>query len=301
MTDTQDYLLYCRIIELGSISAAAGHLGLSVPMASKRLARLEARLGTRLINRSTRRIEPTAAGLAFHADALAILAAIQQAEARAAGTTQSLAGRLRVSAPTSFGRLHVAPWLGDFLDAHPELEFTLDLTDRFVDVLADGIDVAIRIGGSVPASLQATTLAPNRRILCAAPAYLARAGTPADLRDLHRHRLLAADGQSPWRLTGPQGRVAFEVRPAVRTNSSEVVRELALGGQGIALRSIWDINRDLAAGRLVQVMPDHEGNRDVHIQAVHARAPDPPRRISAFVGWLRALYQPAPPWIGASR
>lgn len=296
MTDAIDYDLFARIAELGSISAAAARLGISPPMASKRLARLEARLGTRLINRSTRRIALTAAGQQFRDDAVAILNAIHSAEARAAGTTQTLSGPLRVSAPTSFGRMHIAPYLKPFLDVHPQIEFTLDLADSFVDVLADGIDVAVRIAGTVPAALHSTVLAPNRRILCAAPAYLARHGAPLSLRDLHHHRLLAAQGQSPWRLAGPDGRVTFDVKSAVQTNSSEVVRELALTGLGIALRSLWDVTADLASGRLVQVLNSHQGLPDVHIHAVHLRSPTQPRRVTAFIDHLRDLYQPVPPW-----
>ena len=296
MTDAIDYDLFARIAELGSISAAAARLGISPPMASKRLARLEARLGARLINRSTRRIALTAAGQQFRDDAVAILNAIHSAEARAAGTTQTLSGPLRVSAPTSFGRMHIAPYLKPFLDVHPQIEFTLDLADSFVDVLADGIDVAVRIAGTVPAALHSTVLAPNRRILCAAPAYLARHGAPLSLRDLHHHRLLAAQGQSPWRLAGPEGRVTFDVKSAVQTNSSEVVRELALTGLGIALRSLWDVTADLASGRLVQVLNSHQGLPDVHIHAVHLRSPAQPRRVTAFIDHLRDLYQPVPPW-----
>ncbi len=296
MTDASDYDLFARIAELGSISAAAARLGISAPMASKRLARLEARLGARLINRSTRRIVLTGAGQTFRDDAVAILNAIQAAEARLAGTTQTLSGPLRVSAPTSFGRMHVAPYLKPFLEAHPQIEFTLDLSDRFVDVLGDGVDLALRISRGMPASLTSWVLAPNRRILCASPAYLDRNGRPATLRDLHQHMLLAAQGQSPWRLAGPEGAVTFDVKSAVQTNSSEVVRELALTGLGIALRSLWDVNADLAAGRLVRVLDNHEGLTDVHIQAVHLRHATQPRRVTAFIDYLRGLYQPIAPW-----
>lgn len=296
MTDASDYDLFVKIAELGSISAAAARMGISVPMASKRLVRLETRLGARLINRSTRRIVLTTAGLQFRDDAAAILNAIQVAEARLAGTTQMLSGPLRVSAPTSFGRMHVAPYLKPFLDAHPQIEFTLDLSDRFVDVLGDGFDLALRISGAVPASLMSWDLAPNRRILCATPAYLERHGTPRTLRDLHQHKLLAAQGQSPWRLSSPEGTVTVDVKSAVLTNSSEVVRELALAGLGIALRSIWDVNADLAAGRLVRALDSHQGLTDVTIHVVHLHNPAQPRRVTAFIDYLRNLYQPIPPW-----
>ena len=146
--------------------------------------------------------------------------------------------------------------------------------------LPDGQGVAVRAG----------------RVLCASPDYLAREGSPRTLRDLARHRRLAADGQSPWRLSGVDGPVLFEPRSVVRTNSSEVVRELALAGMGIALRSLWDVHGDLAAGRLVRVLPQWQGQTDVHIHAVTLPGPAPAARVSAFVSYLAALYQPAPPW-----
>lgn len=296
MSQDFDYELFARIAELGSISAAAAKLGISVPMASKRLARLETRLGTRLINRTTRRIALTAAGLQFRDDVVAILNAIQTAEERLVGVTQRLSGTLRISAPTSFGRMHVAPYLKPFLDTHPQIEIEFDLADGFVDLLRDGVDLAIRISASDPTSLGSRVLAPNQRILCAAPDYLDRHGTPASLRDLHHHTLLAAHGQSPWRLAGPDGTVTVDVKSAVRTNSSEVVRELALAGLGVALRSLWDVNADLSAGRLVRVLDAWQGLTDVQIHAVYPANPTPPRRVIAFIDYLRLLYHPVPPW-----
>ena len=302
-----DYDLFACIADLGSISAAADKLGISVPMASKRLARLEARLGTRLINRSTRRLALTGAGLQFRDDVVAILNAIQTAEERLVGATRLLSGPIRVSAPTSFGRMHVAPYLKPFLDAHPQVDLELNLTDDLVDLLALGIDVAVRIAevpgriAEVPVSGAGPApgiclLAPNRRILCAAPGYLAHHGTPAALKDLAQHRTLAAQGQSPWRLSGPDGPVTVDPRSIVRTNSSEVVRELAIAGMGIALRSLWDVNADLAAGRLVRVLDAWQGLTDVHIHAAFLPSPSQPRRVTAFIDYLRQLFQPVPPW-----
>jgi DNA-binding transcriptional LysR family regulator len=296
-----DYDLFACIADQGSISAAADKLGISVPMASKRLARLEARLGTRLINRSTRRLALTGAGQQFRDDVVAILNAIQTAEERLVGATRLLSGPIRISAPTSFGRMHVAPYLKPFLDAHPQVDLELNLTDDLVDLLALGIDVAVRIA-EVPVRAAAAPppgiclLAPNRRILCAAPGYLARHGTPATLKDLAQHRTLAAQWQSPWRLAGPDGPVTVDPRSLVRTNSSEVVRELALAGMGIALRSLWDVNADLAAGRLVRVLDAWQGLTDVHIHAAFLPSPSQPRRVTAFIDYLRELFQPVPPW-----
>lgn len=291
-----DYRLFARILDLGSLSAAGRELGLSPAAASKRLAALEQRLGARLIHRSTRRLAPTEAGRIFHDDVRAILAAAEAAEARVAGRAESPSGSLRISAPTSFGRLHVAPHLSGFLEHHPAVQVELLLDDGFVDLVADRIDVAIRIATEPrSAGLTAQLLAPNRRVLCAAPAYLDRHGAPISLVDLVGHRLLAASNQTPWRLESAKARRVLDVDSHVRTNSSEVVRELALAGAGIALRSTWDVGRELASGALRRILPDWQGATDVGIYAVHARAAPLPAAVRAYVAHLGALYAP-PPW-----
>lgn len=292
-----DYALFARIVEAGSLSAAARALGLSPAMVSKRLARLEARLGVTLVNRTTRRLALTELGARFHADVLSILAAIREAEERLSGDRAGAGGPLRVSAPTSFGRLHVAPHLKSFLDAHPAVELQFDLSDAFADLMAEKIDLAIRITSRVEPGLVTRRLATSRRILCAAPAYLEAQGAPATIAELRTHRLLAAEGQMPWRLVGTDSRVALvEGHSHVRTNSSEMVRELAVAGVGIALRSLWDISHELAAGRLVRLLPNHEGSADVAIYAVSPRLPRPLPAADAFRDFLAALFTPVAPW-----
>ncbi|KAK0350216.1 hypothetical protein LTR94_029926, partial [Friedmanniomyces endolithicus] len=148
----------------------------------------------------------------------------------------------------------------------------------------------------VEASMVGVRLASNRRVLCASPAYIAEHGEPRALRDLSGHRLLAAAGQSPWRLQGPNGAVWVTIDSRVATNSSEVVRELAVAGAGIALRSTWDIHQDLAAGRLRVVLPDHQGAQSVGLYAVHPRSDLVPASVVAFVAYLADLYGDHPPW-----
>lgn len=290
-----DYALFAEIVRSGSLSAAARRLAISPAMVSKRLARLETRLGTRLVHRTTRRLSLTQAGQGFHDDVVAILAAVAAAEARLSGEGIA-AGSLRVSAPTSFGRLHVAPHLGAFLEAHPRIDLQLDLSDGFTDLIAERIDVAIRIAPSIGPGLDAHRLATSRRILCASPGYVAAHGAPARIADLPHCPLLAATGQLPWRLDGPHGPVTITGRSHVRTNSSEVVRELAIAGIGIALRSLWDVGKDIAQGRLVRILPDHEGSADVGIYAVHPRSALIPGAVAAFITYLGAIYAPSPPW-----
>ncbi|KQM68139.1 LysR family transcriptional regulator [Sphingomonas sp. Leaf17] len=288
-----DSALFVDVVTAGSLSAAARARGISPAMVSKRIARLEARLGVRLLHRTTRRLEPTARGERFHADMVQVLAAIRAAEARVADGRDAPSGPLRISAPTSFGRLHVAPHLAAFLDAYPGIALELNLSDGFADLIGEGIDLAIRIAPRVEPALVAHRLADSRRILCAAPAYLAARGVPVDADALADHRLLAATGQMPWRLADG---ITIDRASHVRTNSSEVVRELAIAGVGIALRSLWDVSADLAAGRLVRVLPAIEGSADVGIYAVHPRGSPVPAGVTALLDYLRALWSPAPSW-----
>lgn len=285
-----DYELFAEVVEGGSLSAAARRLRISPAMVSKRLARLEARLGARLVHRTTRRLSLTHAGQAFHDDVVAILAAIQAAEARISGEQGGAAGNLRISAPTSFGRLHVAPHLKGFLDAYPRIDLQFDLSDDFIDLIAARIDLAIRIAPSIGPGLVGHRLATSPRLLCAATSYLDAHGMPATIGELDRHRLLAATGQLPWRLQGPDGPVLVNGESYVRTNSSEIVRELAVAGVGIALRSLWDVGHDIAEGRLLPILRDYEGSSDVGIYAVHPRAPLVPAAVSAFVDYMKMIY-----------
>jgi len=292
----EDYDLFVAIVEAGSLSAAGRRLRISPAMVSKRLARLEARLGATLVHRTTRRLMLTDVGQGFLEDVSRILEAVRSAEARVAGQVGQPGGRLRISAPTSFGRLHVAPRLKDFLDRFPRIELSLDLDDSFIDLLDQRVDVAIRIATRPEGSLIAHHLAENRRILCAAPAYLAEHGAPEALTDLAAHRLLAADHQFPWRLEGPDGPVSFDAVSAVRTNSSEVARELTIAGLGIALRSTWDVGPALRDGSLVRILADIGGASDVAIYAVQPRGSAEAPNARAFVDHFRALFSPVPPW-----
>jgi DNA-binding transcriptional LysR family regulator len=291
----RDYRLFVLVVEMGSISGAGQRLGLSPAAASKRLTALEERLGARLVQRTTRRLSTTSIGQAFYEEARAILSAADAAEARVAGRAERPSGLLRISAPTSFGRLHVAPHLPSFLTHYPEVQAEILLDDGYTDLVADRIDVAIRIAPQPDSpALAARLLAPNRRVLCAAPAYLAAQGEPATLDALAGHRLLAARHQSPWRLEGPDERRSIEVESIVATNSSEVVRELCLAGMGVALRSTWDVGAELASGALRRVLPAWQGATDVAIWAVHARAEPLPAAVTACVDHMAAALEPVP-------
>ena len=291
-----DHELFVAIVAEGGLAAAGRRLHVSPTMMSKRLARLEHRLGAKLVHRTTRRLALTPAGERLHADLRAILAALDDAERRVSGASAVATGPLRISAPTSFGRMHLAPYLQRFLDDHPAVDLSVDLSDDYSDLLDGRFDLAIRISADPGPALAARRLATNRRILCAAPAYLDAHGSPNRIADLKAHRLLAARGQMPWRLIGPKGPATIDGRSHVHTNSSELVRELTLAGGGVALRSLWDIADALDQGLVRQILPDHQGSADVGLYAVHLPQANPPRALTAFIEFLVGLYAPTPPW-----
>lgn len=288
-----DYDLFIAAAAQGSLAAGGRALGISATMASRRIARLERRLGAQLIHRSTRRFALTAPGEQFHAALLHIQTQLHAAEAQVSGRLDGPAGPFRISAPTSFGRLYIAPLLPAFLARHPQCALSVDLSDGFVDLVAGRIDCAIRIASDIPAGLAAHRLGDSRRILCAAPAYLAAAGTPRSIDDLAHHVLLAADGQLPWRLLHGHRIATVERQSHVATNSSELIRELTLAGLGIALRSLWDVGDALRDGRLVRVLPGWQGSSRVGIHVVHPKAAMVPPAVPAFIAFLREKLDPS--------
>ncbi|MCL6705381.1 LysR family transcriptional regulator [Pseudomonas sp. R2.Fl] len=296
MTNLGDLEIFARVISSGSMSLAARSLGLSPAVVSKRIKRLEDRLGTRLLQRTTRQISLTEAGQGFHERVLAVLAGLEEAEAFAAGRSSEVRGTLKISAPTSFGRMHIAPHLKRFMGAHPELVIELVLSDEFTDIVAGGFDLAIRIAELTDSSLVARRLAPVRRILCAAPDYIAGHGTPETIEDLKHHRCLPAHNHDAWRLEGPEGLLSVRPEGMLITNSSEVIREAVIAGLGIALRSTWDIGPELKAGRLVQVLPTYEGSHNVTLSAVYPSRQFLPAKVRLFIDYLAELYGPTPYW-----
>ena len=289
-----DYEVFLAIVDAGGLSAAGRALRLSPASVSKRLARLEDRLGIRLLHRTTRRLSLTEEGALLHRDLSAVMGELKAAEDRVLGLASRPAGPLRLTAPTSFGRMYLAPCIAGFMADNPLVQMEINLSDTFVDLAEGPYDLAIRITPQPGSTLTAYRLATSPRVLCAAPAYLALHGVPESLAALSRHRLLAAEGQLPWSLTGPDGLVRQSGTSAVRTNSSEIVRELTLAGAGISLRSLWDVWQELSAGRLTRVLPAYEGSHDAAIYAVHLPRPRLPGAVEALVTHLQR-------WFGEAR
>ena len=304
MSDFSDMEIFARVVTAGSMSAAGREMGLSPAVVSKRLRRLEDRLGTRLLQRTTRQIALTEAGQGFYERVVAILASIEEAEGFVTRRSAMARGTLKVTAPTSFGRLHIAPLLGTFLHDNPDLSVNLMLSDDFVDIVGDGFDLAIRIAELSDSSLVARRLAPTYRVLCATPEYIERHGEPKTIDDLNDHVCLATMAQDPWRLEGPDNMVVVRASGPLQTNSSEVVREAVLAGMGIALRSTWDIGPDLSSGRLKVVLPDFHASQNVGVFAVYPSRRFLPAKVRVFIDFLAGCYGPEPYWdkgLGAIR
>lgn len=295
MADLLDLKIFARVVESGSLSAAGRELQLSPTVVSKRLTRLEEQVGARLIQRTTRQLTLTEIGEGYHGRVLAVLTALEEAEAYVSGSGAPR-GLLRISAPTGFGRRHIAPSLSRFLRAFPDIKLELVLSDDYVDLIAGGFDVVVRIGALEDSSMVARKLAPNRRLLCAAPEYLAEHGEPETLADLDRHRLITTIPQPEWHLDGPDGAVVYRPASILLTNSSEVVRECVIGGLGIGLRSTWDVSEALKAGRLKRVLADYQGSARVSIWALYPSRRLVPAKVRAFIDHLAEMCGPEPYW-----
>jgi DNA-binding transcriptional LysR family regulator len=287
--------IFARVVTTGSMSAAARELGVSPPVISKRIRSLEERLGTRLLQRTTRQLALTESGKGFYERVVAILASVDEAEAWVSRRAAAARGVLRVSAPTSFGRMHIAPHIMDFLKAYPDITLDLALSDQFVDIVAEGFDVAVRIADLQDSSLVAKRLAPNHRVLCAAPAYLAAAGEPRAIADLSGHKLLLHNGDQ-WRLESTGGAQTVKVDSAVRTNSSEVIREAVLSGIGIALRSTWDVGPEIDTGRLRIVLPAWQASSRVAVHAVYPSRRHLAHKVRVFMDFLADRFGSPPYW-----
>lgn len=274
----------------GSLSAAARAEGVTPAVIGRRLDGLEQRLGVRLLLRTTRSVTLTFEGSAFFEDCQRILNDLSNAEAAVSLGSVKASGHLRISAPAGFGRRHVAPLVRDFLDAHPEVSCALDLSDRLVDLVNEGIDCAIRIGDLGDSSLVSVRLAENRRVVVASPAYLAAHGVPTTPADLGDHVCLSLGQQRGWQFRDASGEViTVKVGGRFECNDGAVLHEWALAGHGLAWRSLWEVDADLRAGRLVSVLDDVAAPAN-GIHAVFPQRRNLALRVRLFIDFLKDRY-----------
>jgi LysR family transcriptional activator of dmlA len=257
LDDLNELRTFQRIVARGSLSAAARDLGVGLAVVSKRLASLERRAGQRLIHRTTRRLSPTDEGLALMPHIERMLEELAAAEARLASGKEEPHGLLRVSAPISFGRIHLVPLAAELVERYPQLDIALQLSDPVVDLIEERIDIAVRIGQPRDSTAVMRKLASNRRILVAAPSYLDRHGRPRSVAELSRHVCLHYSPTVPWRLEGPSGAVVeVETHSRLCSNSGDAVQDWALAGRGVMLKSAVDVAERLRSRCLERVLPD---------------------------------------------
>lgn len=295
-----DIALFLRVLDLGSISAAARSLDISVAVASKRLQRLERDLGVRLLHRTTRQLRATPEGAALAGQGRMLVEDLEALTASLRQDGSELTGTLRLTTSASFGRLYISPLLAEFIALHPRIQISVHMNDEMVDLVSAGFDLAVRIGNLADSSLVARKLASNRRVLCAAPDYLQRRGMPQTVAELERHECLVLVGgqlrEDIWRLTDGAGRESSaRVRGPLESNLGEALRDAALAGLGIALHSTWHIDEDLRAGRLVRVLPDYGLSNGIHAVMPQRRLVPP--RVRAFVDFLAERFD-TPFWRG---
>jgi len=247
------------VVEAGSFVGAADALDLSKAAVSRHVVELENRLGARLLHRTTRRVSLTPEGQAFYARSKELLTDLMTAEAEIASRRDAVSGLLRINAPFTFGILHLAPLWGLFRDQHPLVTLEVTLSDRLVDLVEEGYDLAIRIAALDNSSLVSRRLATARMVLCASPGYLARHGTPQHPSDLSAHQVISysyLSTKDEWHFTGPLGPVRVRTRPWMHTNNGETCRAAALADQGVILQPAFLVGADLKAGTLVELMPE---------------------------------------------
>jgi DNA-binding transcriptional LysR family regulator len=293
--------IFARVVEAQSFTAAAAQLGMSRSAVSKAIAGLEDRLGARLLNRTTRRLALTEVGQGFYERCARIVAEAEEADLAVSRLQVAPRGTLRLSAPVSFGNLHLAPALPDFMRRYPELRVEIDLADRTIDLLDEGYDLALRIGALPDSSLIARRLADNHMVLCAAPSYWQRRGRPHEPRDLAGHACITYAYQrnpSEWPFAGPGGPFTVRVDGPLRSNNGDLSLAMALAGLGVVVVPRFLCGSHLADGRLEPVlqdwMPPPTGIHAVYPHGRHLSA-----KVRAFVDFLVERLGPQPAWATA--
>jgi DNA-binding transcriptional LysR family regulator len=297
VTAITDLDIFARVARTGNMSAAGREMNLSPAVVSKRISLLEDQVGARLFQRTTRQLTLTETGEGYYKRVVDILNLVEEAEDFVSRRNTRARGILKITVPTTFSRLHFAPYLPEFLKRFPEIELDVHLTDDFVDIISRGFDVAIRIGELQDSSLVQKKLAADPRVIVASPKYLEKSGgAPKTLSDLDFHNCLSAGAQEFWRLQGPDGQHQIRVKGNIRSNSAEFVREALVAGLGVGLRSLWDVAPELQRGDLEVVLPEYRGADSVSIYAVYPCRDFMPTKVNALIEYLSELYNSERYW-----
>jgi DNA-binding transcriptional LysR family regulator len=293
--DLTDMLIFARVVEAKSFTAAAARLGLSKSVVSARVLDLEERLATRLLHRTTRRLALTDDGVRFYERCARVAGEADQAVAESAGERGAIRGAIRVSGPEGFGQRHLVAPLAAFGARHAEVRLELSVTDRLVDVVGEGFHLAVRIAPRLAdSSLVARRLVGDRMLVCASPAYVSGRGAPASAAELVHHACLRyslLDPREEWDFAGSDGRpLAVSVDGPFAASSGTLLRAAALAGLGIAILPESEVAEELAAGQLVELLPGALRNATLGVHALHGFGGKPPARVRALVDHLVAWF-----------
>jgi DNA-binding transcriptional LysR family regulator len=289
---------FAKVVATRSFAEAGRRLGVTRSAISKAVMDLERSLGARLLDRTTRRVSPTEAGLAYYERCVAILAQVEETEMQISRLHDEPRGVLKINAPMSFGLLYLAEAVADFMALHGDLHVELTLDDRFIDPLAEGVDVTLRIGTLTDSSLIARRLAASRRVVVASPDYIGRHGKPESVADLSRHRCFSyghATVLQRWQLTEAGKPISVPIAAALSSNNGDVLRAAALRGNGLTVLPTFMVGPDIKDGRLVVVLPNNQPT-ELGIYALYA----PNRYLAAktrvFIDFLVERFGPEPDW-----
>ena len=299
MQSLTDIAVFVKVVELSSFTAAAEALESSQPVVSKAVTRLEEKLGARLLNRTTRRLSLTEAGSELYRRSVRALEEIENAELEVARFQTEPRGTLRISAPMSFSILHLGSMIHAFLERYPGVTTELIMDDRHIDLVEDGVDVAIRIGRLQDSSLFARRIAPCRQVVCASPTYLDKRGTPERPEDLLGHNCILyslTSAPREWRFTGPDGEsMVVPVSGSMHSNNGLVNRAAAIAGAGVVLLPTFYIGDELRSGQLKPILCDFKPP-EIAVHAVYPERRNLTPKVRAFVDFLAATFGPEPPW-----
>lgn len=288
---------FAAVVDAGSFVKAADALAASKAAVSRYVGDLETRLGVRLLHRTTRRLSLTEEGQVFYARCKELLAGIDEAEAEITTSSDEASGLARINVPVTFGIRHLAPLWGPFMQAHPKVTLDITLSDRVVDLVDEGYDLAVRIATLPSSMLVSRRLATTRLVLCASPEYLRSHGEPRRPQDLADHRVLAytyLSTRDEWRFEGPDGAVSVKTQPGLHSNSGDTCRAAALAHQGVILQPTFLVGDDLAAGTLVELMPDHR-SIELGIYAIYPTRKHVAAKVRVLIDFLVEAFR-TPRW-----
>ena len=296
MMNVKHLQLFVRIAATHNISMAGQELGLSPAVASSQINKLAEGLGVRLIHRTTRKVSLTEEGIDFLPHAEDVIASVEAARSSVGAGSSSPRGTLRVAAPASFGRMHLLPAFNEFFTSYPELTIDLKLSDTIIDLVEGGFDIAIRNSALKDSSLIARKLAPDNRLLCASPEYLAKYGEPNSPDDLKNHQCITLMGLDNWTFQIKNGQQNVKVKGVLRTDNGEAVRDACINGLGITINSSWSVYQHILNGELVQILKDYPLISNTAIWAVYPSSRQLAPKVRAFIDYFSDRFGDTPYW-----